>query len=158
MPAMKRVRWIPCIFSFLLIAANISAKPAGSWNAVKRLNVGDYISVKAGWPFRTLCLFVRASDNELICSFIEHGPVRANPSRTSFQRAKVREVRLEHSDDANGAALGAIVGGTTATAAAINNPAARKFSGVIGGVMGFWIGDAAGRTFHVLHGRIVYKR
>lgn len=155
---MNRSRWLLCILIWVTLARGISAKSAGSWDAVKRLNPGDYISVKAGWPFRTLCLFVRASDNELVCSFIDRGPVRMNARQTTFRRAKVREVRLEHSDDANGAALGAIVGGTTATAAAVNNPAARKFSGVVGGVMGFWIGDTFGRTFHVLRGRTIYRR
>lgn len=122
------------------------------------VNAGDYISVKSKFPFRILCRFVRATDDELVCSPIDRGAIRAGPDRIRFRRSKVREVRFERSDDANGAALGAIVGGTAATAAAINNPASRKFSGVIGGVMGFWIGETFGRRFHVLRGRIVYKR
>ncbi len=144
---------------FLLLASSAAAsRRSGSWDAVKRLHAGDYISVKTAFPFRTLCLFVRATGDELICSPIKRGPTRTIPDRLRFRRAKVREVRMERSDNANRAALGAIVGGAAATAAAINNPASRGFSAVIAGVMGSGIGGTIGGILHVLHGRIVYKR
>lgn len=104
------------------------------------------------------CLFVRATEDALICSPIDRGLIRTMPERITFDRRKVREVRKERSDEANAAAGGAIGAATGATLGALRSNNGRGFGAYVGGAFGLLIGEAFGRNFHVLHGPVVYRR
>lgn len=130
---------------------------AGDWRAVENLAAGSRISVKA--KFRTLCDFHRATDTVLICQPAQHS-ILTGPGEISFDRARVREVRLERSDHTNtavGAAIGAGFG--AAVGASARNPSLTPGgSALLLGGAGSIIGGFVGRDFPILHGKVIYKR
>jgi hypothetical protein len=102
--------------SAALLLASASLAQTGDWQAVKNLQPGTKISVRSASLFHNLCIFERATDEQLVCEHILHGPRGAFiPSEHVYERKRIREVRLEHSDAANMATGAAIGGGIGAT-------------------------------------------
>jgi hypothetical protein len=150
---------------FFLLAAVLLASTApaqtGDWQAVKNLRPGTKISVQYGRPFHNMCIFEHATDEQLVCERILRGFSRAFiPPQAVYERKKIREVRLEHSDAANiatGAAIGGAVGAAVGAGAG-NGTLTRGGSALLLGTGGALIGGAFGRDFPVAHGKVVYRR
>jgi hypothetical protein len=109
--------------------------------------------------FHTLCIFERATDEQLVCEHILHGPRRAFiPLERVYERNKIREVRLEHTDGANMATGAAIGGGVGAAigASSGNGSLTRGGTALLLGTGGAIIGGFFGRDFPVTHGKVVY--
>jgi len=148
-----------CILAlFTLATAAQAAKPTGDWQTVKNLAPGTRISLKSN--VRLLCVFESATDDVLICEPALIGTSITNPVPLHYQRAKVREVRLEFSDSEN-AALGAVVGGGIgATLGAIGGgqTPTRGGAALLGGALGALIGGIAARNFPIRHSTVIYRR
>jgi hypothetical protein len=144
----------------LLLLASIAVAQTGDWQAVKDLRPGTKISVQYG-HFHNLCIFEQATDEQLACDHVFHGPRGAfTPLERVYERNKIREVRLEHSDAANIATGAAIGGGIGAAVGAGNGNGALTRGGgalLLGGI-GALIGGTFGRDFPVTHGKVVYRR
>jgi hypothetical protein len=152
-------------FTFLLSAALLIANAApaqsGDWQAVKNLQPGARISVSVDRPFHTMCIFQRATDEELLCERILRGSRRVLiPPDAIYERGKIREVRLEHGDSAN-VATGAVIGGgvgATIGASTHNTALTRPGRILLLGTGGAIIGGFFGRDFPLTHGKVIYRR
>jgi hypothetical protein len=148
----------------VLLAASALAQ-TGDWQAVKNLPPGTRISVRSDHLFiRNTCFFLSATDDQLVCERAVRARRRmiipAIPPEAVYERSKVREVRLAHSEAANtmaGAGIGAGIG--AALGASSNNGTLTRGGGalLIGGI-GALVGGSFGREFPVIHGKVVYRR
>ena len=130
---------------------------AGDWRAVENLAAGSRISVKI--RFHTLCNFRRATDDILICQ-PAHPSILTGAGDISFERKRVREVRLERSDQTNtavGAAIGAGVGAVVGASARHPSLTPGGSALLLGG-LGSVIGGFFGRDFPIVHGKVIYRR
>jgi hypothetical protein len=134
-----RQRIFQSTLAFLLLMPGALAQ-TGDWQSVMDLQPGTTISVKAGHFFaHNLCTVQSVTDETLVCERIQRGPGAWRTSLAhvfTYNRKSVREVRLEHSDEAN-TALGVAVGagaGAAIGAAAVdpNSDAIINFIGGIG--------------------------
>ncbi len=148
----------------VVIALTWSARAqTGDWRTVKRLPPGTRISVKAGRsPIHSIiCLFERASDDTLVCERVLSGSTRrVVPPEAVYERAGVREVRLERSDASN-IAVGAVLGGgvgATLGATTTRDRTARGAGALLLGIGGAALGGYLGKEFPILHGEVVYRR
>jgi hypothetical protein len=154
-----RTRTLKIVLSTLagLILVSAAQAQTGDWRAVKNLAPGTRISVKT--RFHVLCDFLQATDAMLVCEPIRRASLLAT-GEIRVDRQRIREIRLEHSDDANaaaGAAIGAGVG--AAVGASANRPSLTRGGGaLLFGGAGAIIGGSAGRDFPILHGKVIYKR
>lgn len=151
--------------SAVLLLASAAPAQTGDWQAVKNLPPGTRISVRSNHLFvRNTCFFLSATDDQLVCERALHSRRRMIippiPPEAVYQRSRVREVRLEHGEDANmlaGAGIGAGVG--AALGAGVNNGTLTRGGGaLLLGSLGALIGGSFGREFPVIHGKIVYRR
>ncbi len=156
MRCMQTLKIFCSVLAWLVLASAAQAQ-AGDWRALEHLAPGSRISVKI--RFHVLCDFRGATDTILVCE-----PVRRRtligPGVVTFDRKRIREVRLEHSDEANtaiGATLGATVG--AAVGASLRSTSlTRGGSALLLGGAGAIGGGFAGRDFPILHGKVIYKR
>jgi hypothetical protein len=161
---MKHKKTIPFLLAPLLLAS-IAVAQTGDWQAVKNLQPGTRISVRSGRPFiRNTCFFLSATDDQLVCERAVHARRRMIippiPPEAVYERSKVREVRLEHSEATNtvaGAGIGAGIGAALG-ASANNGTLTRGGSTLLLGGIGALIGGSFGRDFPVIHGKVVYQR
>jgi len=161
---MRRTRTIPFLLTPFLLAASALAQ-TGDWQAVKLLRPGTRISVRSDHLFiRNTCFFLSATDDQLVCERAVHSRQRMIvppiPAEAVYERSRVREVRLERSEDANmmaGAGIGAGIG--AALGAGINNGTVTRGGGalLIGG-LGALVGGSFGREFPIIHRKVVYRR
>jgi len=70
---MKNIDAIFFLSAAVLLASTAPAQ-TGDWQAVKNLQPGTKISVHSASPFHNLCIFERATDEQLVCEHILHGP------------------------------------------------------------------------------------
>jgi hypothetical protein len=151
-------RKIVSLLFVVLIFASSGRAQTGDWQAVENLRPGTRISVKARHRIR--CIFQRASQDELACERPDR-LYRTLSSEIVFDRQSVREVRLERSDEANGAVGAAIGAGAGAGAAAGasngNGTSTREGGAVLLGGIGAIAGWFIGAQFHVLHGKCIYR-
>jgi hypothetical protein len=156
---MKPIRAI--FFLSALLLATAATAQTGDWEAVRNLPPGTRISVRDGHPFHNLCIFQRATDDQLFCERILHGLSRGMiPPEAVYPRDKVRDVRLEHSDAAN-VATGAAIGGGIGAAigASAHSPSLTRPGGaLLLGTGGAIIGGFFGRDFPITHGKVIYRR
>jgi len=156
MRCMKTLK-IFCFMLACLMFASAAQAQAGDWRAVQQLAPGSRISVKI--RFHVLCDFEGATDAVLVCEPVRR-PTLMGPGEFRFDRKRVREVRLEHSDDANtavGAAVGAGVGATVGASLSPRSLTSGGSALLLGGIGGI-AGGFFGRDFPILHGKIIYKR
>src|SRR2546422_9138484 len=104
---MRRQRIIHCMLACLIFTSSAQAQPGG-WRAVENLTPRSRSAVKV--RLRTICFFVRATHDELVCELPADHRIPFGPSQLTFDRQSIREVRLEHGEAAD-AALGAAIGG-----------------------------------------------
>lgn len=150
------------IFTFLLLlfvtAASAQAH-TGDWKTVEHLRPGTLIFVEAGHGVR--CVFVQATDKELICDPAGPSPVWLGQLRYRFERRIVREVRLEHSDTTNtliGTAIGAGAGAALAAVGGGQGGGGRGGAAFVGALFGGILGAIAGRLHPITHGKVIYKQ
>jgi hypothetical protein len=144
----------------LLFAAGAQAQK-GDWQAVKELAPGTTISIKSGHFFGhdPLCIFERATNDRLECELVLRGPSRIFlPSDAVYNRNRILEVRIEHSEDWNVLTGAAIGGGIGATVGAVSFRYARGPGALLYGLGGAGIGGLLGRDFPVFHGKVIYRR
>jgi hypothetical protein len=134
----------------------------GNWQAVKQLDPGVKISVRSEHhSLRSTCYFQRATDDQLFCERILRGVSQVLiPPDAVYERKKIREVRLEHSDRSNAATGAAIGGGIGATLGAANDNGTltREGGALLLGTVGALIGGSFGRDFPIFHGKMIYRR
>jgi hypothetical protein len=138
-----------------LILLSAAQAQTGDWRAVENLAPGTRISVKI--RFHMLCNVTRVTDAALMCDLVHQ---RIRPGEMTFNRKLIREVRLEHSDQAN-TAIGASLGGgvcVTVGASLGNRSLDRPGGALVLGTVGALVGGAFGRDFPIFHGKVIYKR
>jgi hypothetical protein len=161
---MRQTTNFAILLALLLLAAMVPAQ-SRDWQAVKHLQAGNRISVRSDRSFvRNTCFFLRATDDQLVCERAVHSRrqviIPPIPSEAVYERSRVREVRLEHSEAANamaGAGIGAGMGAGLG-ASANNGTLTRGGGALLLGSIGAVIGGSFGRDFPVIHGRVVYRR
>ncbi len=157
---MKHLKTI-LLVSTLFLRASLASAQAGDWQAVKDLQPGTKISVLYGVPLHVLCVFDHATDEQLICERVFHGPRGASSSRErAYHRSTIREVRLEHSDAAN-IATGAAIGGGIGVAVGVGagrNATQRGVGGLLLGGLGALFGGTFGRDFPIAQGKVIYRQ
>ena len=161
------MRYTKAIFflSAAVLFASAAQAQTGDWQAVKNLQPGTKISVRSDHSFiRNACFFLSATDEQLVCERAVHARRRMIippiPSEAIYERNRVREVRLEHSEAANtmaGAGIGAGIGAALG-ASANNGTMTRGGSTLLLGSFGALIGGSFGKEFPVIHGKVVYRR
>jgi len=159
MPCMKTLRAAFALLVLLLVTSSLHAQRR-DWQAVEQIAPGSVIHVKGRHIYGTTCVFQQATNDALICEprpeLARYGMLRD----FRFDRRYIREVRLERSDDTNtaiGALIGAGIGATLGSATPNNGTLTRGGRVLVLGGLGALIGGAFGRTFHALHGQVVYK-
>jgi hypothetical protein len=154
---MKHAKPISLVFALFLLTSMASAQ-TGDWQAVRSLQPGTKISVYSASLFHNLCIFERATDEQLVCEHIMHGPRGLIvPSEYVYERKRIREVRLEHSDAAN-MATGAAIGGGVGAAIGASKGSDREGGALLIGGIGALVGGAFGRDFPIIHGKVIYHR
>jgi hypothetical protein len=148
-------RKIVSLLFVVLIFASSGRAQTGDWQAVENLRPGTRISVKA--RHRVGCVFQRATEDELACRRL-YRSLRLS-SEIVFDRQSVREVRLERSDEANGAVVAAIGAGAGAAVGASNGSgtSTREGGAILLGGIGAIVGWFIGNEFHVLRGKSIYR-
>jgi hypothetical protein len=122
---------------------------------VKDMPPGWQIKVVAGHNYS--CVFVRATDDELICGTVQRGWI-SDPREIHFRRDIIREIRVDHGDDANSLA-GAAIGGATGVglAAVASDGCCKGGAALLVGLIGTAIGAHVGHDVHILRGEVVYR-
>src|SRR5713226_4565884 len=140
-----------CLFNTIAFARS----PVGDWQSVQDIPSGWQITVVTGFTFP--CIFVRASDDELICENLQPGWAASDPREVHVHRDRIREIRVERRDGANmlaGSALGGSAGaGFGAIAAASSKGAPAYLFGAVGAMLGAHMGH----NIHILRGKVVYR-
>jgi hypothetical protein len=123
------------IFSLLvvlLIGSNAQAR-TGDWQAVKNLQPGARIMVKT--QHRHPCIFVSATEDELLCDVPHHWRLGL-PAGMTFSRREIREVRKlpnQAKDAWIGAGIGAGAGAVIAGTGSRTYPGVNAFFGGLAG-------------------------
>jgi hypothetical protein len=155
---MRKVYWAVAIVAVLLSVPAARAQ-TGDWGAVKKLAPGTRISVKTS--VRLVCYFESATDEHLYCDMHRHVRYATVDSGRHYDRKRIREVRLEHSEDGD-AAVGALVGAGAGAAIGAgvpgNGTVTRGGRMLLLGGFGVIVGGALGKDFPIAHGRVVYRR
>ena len=144
-------------FVVCLLATSASFSQSSNWRSVQEIVSGTRISVKT--RFRSLCEFSQATTDTLTCLPAHPSPIVGRRA-LRFERSKVREVRLEHSDAANlliGGAVGAGTGAAIGTAVG-DRGYTKEGRALLLGAIGGLIGGSLGREFPIRHGKKVYRR
>jgi hypothetical protein len=155
------MRKLYCVAAILAVLVSVPGARAqqGDWGAVKKLAPGTRISVKTS--VRLVCYFESATDEDLYCDMRRHVRFATMDSGRHYERKRIREVRLEHSEESD-AAVGALVGAGAGAAIGAgvpgNGTVTRGGRVLLLGGIGAIVGGFAGREFAVAHGRVVYKR
>jgi hypothetical protein len=156
---MKHAKPISLVFALFLLTPIASAQTR-DWQAVKSLQPATKISVHSASPFHNLCIFERATDEQLVCEHIMHGPRGLiAPSEYVYERKRIREVRLEHGDATNMAPGVAIGGGVGVAIGASRGSGSLTREGgafLIGGI-GALVGGTFGREFPIIYGKVIYR-
>lgn len=129
------------------------------WRVLQKLDPGSFIGVGVlDHRGRRECTLLTVTDSELTCdsergSFIRH---------LTFQRDRVRDLRLEHPENHHlvigavvGGAIGAIIGGLLAGRS--NDPEAVTADPGLGILFGASLGAGIGRAIHK-HGPVLYRK
>jgi hypothetical protein len=158
---MRRPQYLFSILVLVLFPTAVHAA-TGDWRDVQLLRRGSVISVKKAGKhqLRFRYYFQYADDNVMVCERIEHSPIHIVPSKVTFDRGDVVEVRLQHSEAENSAAGAAIGAGAGAIwGASVYNGAQNRLAGaLIVGSIGFFFGRFVGQIVPILPSELIYKR
>jgi hypothetical protein len=136
-------------------ALSFGRSPDGSWQAVEAMPPGWQITVVAGHKFP--CIFVRATEDDLICGRLQRGWMMRDFPEIHFRRDQIREVRVDRGDDANILAGAAIGGGAGAAFGAIAAESSKGAAAFIFGTIGTALGARLCQNIHVLRGKVIYR-
>ena len=156
---MKRILGLPLLLAVLVTSAVAQGNSKGGWDAVRRLDRGTSISLKAKRDVK--CEFVDATEVKLFCDQIKW--LRAS-DRLVFDRVDIRQVRVREDlpDDSNptaNAAIGAALGVGLGAIANAAHPESGTDGRFLFGVMGAVIGGAGFGKVHIVHvNRTIYRR
>jgi hypothetical protein len=145
------------LISMNLVLAGIAfaKSPVGDWQTVQDIPQGWQIVVVTEFTFP--CVFVRASDDELICEPLRRSRSDSGPREIHTRRDRIREIRVERRDGANMLAGSALGGGTGAGFGAIAAAGSRGSSAYAFSVLGALMGAHIGRDTHTLRGKVIYR-
>jgi hypothetical protein len=158
---MKYLRRFVCTFALLCFVVSSGEAQTTDWPGVKNLPVGSIISVRS--RHRVKCIFVHATNDELVCQPIRPGLIGLTAiGRSEFRFAfrRVREVRLEYSDGSN-AAVGATIGAGAGAAFGAIRPSTDlvpSASIAFGIAFGALVGGFFGVIVPFRHGAVIYKK
>jgi len=144
------------LLSCIPATASFAKSSVGDWQNVQQ-------DVPRGWQIIVVttltfpCVFVQATDQELVCDPLDRRG-GSDGGRIRVRRECIREIRAEKREGANmlagaggGAGLGAILG-------ALLIPSGRGPAAYALGLGGASIGARHGRSVHILHGKVIYRR
>lgn len=152
---MRTLRIFTSLLVFTLLASGARAQ-TGDWQAVVSLPLGARISVLT--RHRIPCILVRVNDDELVCAPV-HRPWFGSDTIT-FDRQRVREIRLSPPDGTN-ELLGAAIGGGAGAAlgaARFDCMGCRSAGAFIFGMVGAVVGAKVAKHAPIVQGKLVYKR
>jgi hypothetical protein len=157
-----RYRRVTSLVLILLLAVSTALAQTGDWQDVENLPPGAHISVQLRRvPLHQTCYLERATDSELVCWQTSGRPLQSPiSSKLTFERQSIHEVRLEHSDAANGVIGGAIGAGAGVILGAStgSDSGGRKAGMFLFGILGFALGSAINKQIPISHGRVIYRR
>lgn len=156
-PISERRRLLLRFALVVLMYTSSAQAQTGEWQAVQNLRPGTLLSIKAS--HRVKCIFQGATQNELTCQRF-YREIRVPSAQIVLDRQSIREVRLERSDEANGTVAAMIGAGAGAAAGAStgNGTSSREGRSLLIGGIGAIAGWFFGRDFHILQGKIIYKK
>jgi hypothetical protein len=156
-------------------AQNIPGPPAGSdWSRVQNLAVGTDVRISSkhlqfGGPIivprsqREYCIFVSASDDELVCNRTDRIFFFPIHRHFRFQRKEVAAVRITRSELSSfvGGAIGigagaGLVGGIAATNGETDH-SEDVLAYALVGVFGAYLGSAVGKATDFMGGPTIYR-
>lgn len=139
----------------LVLLSSAAAQSKGDWDAVRRIDRGTPIKVKAGRNAK--CEFRDATDDQLFCDpLFGHELV--------FNRLEIHQIRREFTRGKNGeigAAVGAGIGAAAGAAMPVHNiePGhARLLNATITALFGACAGWIIARNAPIFHDGIIYQR
>jgi hypothetical protein len=131
--------------------------PNADWRIVEQLPLSTAISVKGKSWHRFGCKVVSVSEELLICQAESlPGPNLFPPAIYHFERAEVRQIRLEH-PDATALVAGLTVGTVGAVFGAKGPGGPDPLGGLLLGGLGGAIAAGIGHTFPV-RGHVIYRQ
>ncbi len=143
-----------CLLS--LFATTVFAKsPIGDWQSVEDIPTGWQITVVTTFTFP--CIFVRASDSELVCGELDRHAHVSDSDEIHVRRGAIREVRVEKRNGANSLAAAGLGGGLGAGFGGIAVAGARGPAAYLLGTMGAMIAARKGHDTHLLRGKVIYR-
>src|SRR6266496_6661788 len=135
-----------CLLS--LFTTTVFAKsPIGNWQSVEDIPTGWQITVVTTFTFP--CIFVRASDSELVCGELDRHAHVSDSDEIHVRRGAIREVRVEKRNGANSLAAAGLGGGLGAGFGGIAVAGARGPAAYLLGTMG----ARKGNDTHMLPGK-----
>jgi len=139
-----------------LFTSTVFAKsPIGDWRSVEDVPTGWQITVVTTFTFP--CIFVRASDSELVCGQLDRHAHVSNSDEIHVRRGAIREIRVEKRNGANSLAAAALGASAGAGFGAVAAPGARGPAAYLLGTMGAMIAARKGNDTHLLHGKAIYR-
>ena len=151
------MRRIIALLLITIAAVPCFAKDAiGDWQAVRE-------DIPRGWGLEVVtsmtfpCVFEHATEEELICTPIQHGRADSDAGEIHLRRDRIREIRVEKREGANVLAAGG-AGAGLATILGALVPGGRGVAAYAFGLGGAGFGARSGRDTHILHGKVIYRR
>ena len=146
---------VPHVAATLILLSTALAQSKGDWDAVRRIDRGTPIKVKAGRNVK--CEFRDATDDQLFCDpLFGHELV--------FNRIEIHQIRREFTRAKNGeigAAVGAGIGAVAGAAMPVNNiepGRSRGINSIITALLGACAGWIIARNAPIFHDGIIYQR
>jgi hypothetical protein len=153
---MRRVLFFASL-AFIAASQSFAKDSIGEWQTVQQ-------DIPRGWGIEVVtsmtfpCVFERASEEELICTPIQRSGKESDDAEIHLRRDRIREIRVEKRDGANMLASAVGGGGLGSVLGALLVAGARGPSAYMFGLAGTSIGARSGRSLHLLHGKVIYRR
>ena len=147
---------VPLVTVALILLSTAVAQSKGDWDAVRRIDRGTPIKVKAGR--NATCEFRYATDDELFCGSPLFG------REMVFNRIEIHQIRREFTRGRNGeigAAVGAGIGAVAGAAMPVHSiePGhSRGFNAIITALLGGCAGWLIARSAPIFHDGVIYQR
>ena len=150
-----RSRLLLSYFLVLFTTTVYAKSQVGDWQCVEDIPTGWQITVVTTFTFP--CIFVRASDSELVCGQLDRHAHVSNSDEIHVRRGAIREIRVEKRNGANSLAAAALGASAGAGFGAVAAPGARGPAAYLLGTMGAMIAARKGNDTHLLRGKVIYR-